>query len=672
MRIKATGGGLESLLVAPQTAPNMTLDLHLDASKGILTPAPAHAEETFTGDAGVAIHATLAAVSKGALDQQLRQFWSHQYDFITPQKVAESWDETSRTERLVMDGSARMGWGDAGNGTRRYQLDGVQVGWHSDFRRQPGPDSDAPFALGYPWFSEYRETVTLPGGGRGFSLSGANVDETLARSAIYRHAEIAGNRVTMVTRSRPLAAELPYAEAQAANDRLRALADGSVNIMLDNRQYATTPDDATALLATPAQAGEAGYQAHLDAYLATGDAAKGLAEAQRYVAAFPRSALALGARAMFEAAVGKELPATTDAAAALAIAADTNSAKAVTAYYKQKALEANQQGTRPVFLAWMKWGAAQNCARQHDYACTRQNAEAALALQPNLSMVYVLLANASKPEGRTANAVAIADRMIATAPKDADMQAVAGVIYCSVGQRAKGMAAFAASLAIMPNIVAYSNREQFLPRGDLAARKRDLDAVLKLEPATVEDKLALARWQGDAGDHMGQIATLQAVAASQAEGAEPDIALTIQIGAAYAAAGQADKARENFAEARGYAAGTRNSGWFNDLCYSAAKANFDLATALTDCTRALALLPKNAAVLDSLGFVQLRLGHLADAIATYDQVLAIDPAENHSLYGRGLAYLRHGDTMKGQADIAAALQVDAGIAAEFRGFGVVP
>jgi len=123
---------------------------------------------------------------------------------------------------------------------------------------------------------------------------------------------------------------------------------------------------------------------------------------------------------------------------------------------------------------------------------------------------------------------------------------------------------------------------------------------------------------------------------------------------------------------RGYATAMKNGGYFNSLCYSAATANFDLTTALADCNRAVALSPKSAAVLDSLGFVQLRLGHNAEAIAAYDQALGLAPREIHSLYGRGIAYLRQGDKARGQADLAAAVKLDAGVVETFKAMGITP
>ncbi len=43
-----------------------------------------------------------------------------------------------------------------------------------------------------------------------------------------------------------------------------------------------------------------------------------------------------------------------------------------------------------------------------------------------------------------------------------------------------------------------------------------------------------------------------------------------------------------------------------------------------------------------------------------------------SLYGRGIARLRLGQTAEGQADIAAATARDANVAARFAGYGVTP
>ena len=668
--LKTAQGALERLVVQSKTAPNSIYELHLDASQGVMAPATAHAEATFSGDAGNSLHIALTAIAASARDQQLRDFWTRQYDFITPAKVAQNWDEATRTYRLTMDGVAQMAWNDAGTPWRRYILDGVNVGWSPDYRREPGPNSDAPFTVDYPNYAEYRETVLLPNKGFGFSIAGNNVDTELAGVAIYRQTELSGNRVTMTARQRPIKREISVAEAETANDALRALADGTVNILVNFNRYQLTAADAQALLANRADNSESGFKLRLAAHLAQDDTKTGLAEAQRFATAFPKSADALEARAVFSAASGMDDVAKTDAAAALAIAPTSVNAKLVSAYYEMASQPPAAGEERPPFLIWRHSMMAEACRRDRDFGCARDNIEAALKIDPKSSMLYVALANMYRAEGRRADAAAIADRMVAFAPKDADMLAVAGVVYCSTGQCQKGLAAFARSIAAKPNITAYLNRIRYMPQSDLIARKRDIDAALALDPASLDALDAMAQWQKTAGDREGEVKTLQSLAARITAKEEASQGRAFRLGSIYARAGDAAKARENFAEFRGFAAATKNGGAFNSLCYTAAAINFDLDTALADCKRAVDLEPKNPAIIDSLAFVHFRLGHFAEAIAAYDRAIAIAPNIAPSLYVRGLAYIRQGEKAKGEADIAAATRADPNVAEAFRTMGV--
>ena len=57
---------------------------------------------------------------------------------------------------------------------------------------------------------------------------------------------------------------------------------------------------------------------------------------------------------------------------------------------------------------------------------------------------------------------------------------------------------------------------------------------------------------------------------------------------------------------------------------------------------------------DSRGFVYLKLGQFDKAAADYDAALKIDPKIATSLFGRGVARLKTGNSAAGNADIAAA------------------
>jgi tetratricopeptide (TPR) repeat protein len=114
----------------------------------------------------------------------------------------------------------------------------------------------------------------------------------------------------------------------------------------------------------------------------------------------------------------------------------------------------------------------------------------------------------------------------------------------------------------------------------------------------------------------------------------------------------------------------REPDYWNNRCWARATANRDLQQALADCNEALRLKPDEANTMDSRAFVYLRLDRLDEAIADYDAVLKINPKLPASLYGRGLARLRKGDTANGDADVGAAKAMQAGVAEEFARYGV--
>lgn len=111
---------------------------------------------------------------------------------------------------------------------------------------------------------------------------------------------------------------------------------------------------------------------------------------------------------------------------------------------------------------------------------------------------------------------------------------------------------------------------------------------------------------------------------------------------------------------------------YNDRCWARAIAMIDLDAALADCNTALRLVPGFSAALDSRAFLHLRREQFRDAIADYDAVLKDSPMNFYSLFGRGVAKLRLGDSTGGNADLSAAVAAQAGIREEFAAYGVTP
>lgn len=100
----------------------------------------------------------------------------------------------------------------------------------------------------------------------------------------------------------------------------------------------------------------------------------------------------------------------------------------------------------------------------------------------------------------------------------------------------------------------------------------------------------------------------------------------------------------------------------NERCWARGLSNQMLDDALKDCRKAIRRDGEQPAYLDSLGMVQLRLGHDAEAIKAYEQAIAQNPQSAWSRYGLGLAKIHSGQTDAGRADLAAARALDPDIA----------
>jgi tetratricopeptide (TPR) repeat protein len=109
---------------------------------------------------------------------------------------------------------------------------------------------------------------------------------------------------------------------------------------------------------------------------------------------------------------------------------------------------------------------------------------------------------------------------------------------------------------------------------------------------------------------------------------------------------------------------------YNARCWLRTLSGRNLAAARIDCDRAIEL-GVGAPAYDTRGLLNLKEGKFDAAFADYGT--AVDAGhEAHSLYGRGLAALRLGQTETGQADIAIATASDPQLAAAYQGYGVAP
>lgn len=100
--------------------------------------------------------------------------------------------------------------------------------------------------------------------------------------------------------------------------------------------------------------------------------------------------------------------------------------------------------------------------------------------------------------------------------------------------------------------------------------------------------------------------------------------------------------------------------------------NVELDAARQDCDRALEINTIDTAALAARGMLNLRTGADQEAWSDFDAAIFNGRREARTLYGRGIAARRLGRAREGNADIAAAEQLQPEITATFANFGVTP
>jgi tetratricopeptide (TPR) repeat protein/transglutaminase-like putative cysteine protease len=274
--VRAVGATLEPLTQTPQTAPAFESLVRLDASGGLDAAALVHGEALFRGDAAVLWDRTLTAGSHEEADRAQREYWRGRVNSLDAKQVSFGFDDAGRVLTMRMDGSATMDWA-KNEGVRDFSIADSSLGFSPDFKRDPGQQSDAPYAVNFPHFSKWTVVIILPHQGAGVGLLEAgDVDQTVAGVRYQRRTRIEGGAVTMVASEQSLVKEFAAVEVPAAAAALRQLNDYDVVVRVAASTTQSAGLDHDAELPPPTDA--AGYQLRAAAYLAKDDYAKAIAD----------------------------------------------------------------------------------------------------------------------------------------------------------------------------------------------------------------------------------------------------------------------------------------------------------------------------------------------------------------------------------------------------------
>ena len=233
--VTAAGSPLVGIVPDALDHPVQVVSLMLDASRGVDVPALASGEMRFHGRSGSDMRQTYAGYAQADRQRELRKLWRSTYDFVAPGKIVTADDPATGDFVVSMTGSATLEW-TRDQGTRWYEMDRSRLGWRFNAAREGQLNPDAPYAFDYPDWWTYRETIILPGEGKGFRVQGESVDQTVGDLyQFHRTVERDGGKVTVVAETKALARELPAERAARTRTQMTELAASGV--------YLRMPDD---------------------------------------------------------------------------------------------------------------------------------------------------------------------------------------------------------------------------------------------------------------------------------------------------------------------------------------------------------------------------------------------------------------------------------------------
>lgn len=651
LEIMTRGGGLVPMVAAPLDIPSYEVSAQFDATKGILTPAPAKLEAVYRGDTALGLNAIYSQLAAEARDQLLRTFWKEQYSFVEVKASNATFDKNKGELRLTMTGEAQIDWSDGS-----FTLEGSRLGYKADFKRPPGQFQNAPIRLGHPAYTKTTHTMILPAGfADENSKNSPDFSQTLAGTEYRRHAQIKANVLTVEASSRTLVPEVSYQQALADEKGLRDLFDHVAWVRVPNGYRPTDSDIAAQLATKPTTAREFISRGHLMLERMRIDDA--LADFNQALVLEPKNSLALANRGITHFWKGDITAAEKD----LDTASKINPRNAVV--FRARGVIAESRGEYraavDAFSTSLEIESNNGFSLSHRAQAYMQlgekdralaDATAALAIQPRAVDFRLFRANIYSSRQQKELALGDADWLVATMQDDGYAQVSAAAIYSRFGRRDDAAKAIDRALAIKPEAYIYLNRTRHRPKSDLAGRSADIQAALKLEPDNVDGMGLKAELLEERGEHLAAIELY-----SKAIAANPTFSwLKVRRGVAYSRIGRSEEATKDFAAIR---SSSPKAADLNGSCWIKATAGIALESALADCDAALRLSPGNSAYLDSRGLVLLRLGRFDESIADYNQAIAKTPRAL-SYMGRAMAWSRKGDAARAEADRQAAGKLD--------------
>ena len=306
--VQVSGAALEKLTIPPLDLPNIETNVIIDATAGLTSPAPARVELTLRGDAANALHQMIATVPPADLKKTLQSGLAGTLRGLEPGLVEAQFDDLTGQQQVTLAGSVFMGWTpQAATGLLQYAPDAGRLTANSDFKRDPGYGYDAPFAVPHPNYAKVVQTILLPQAGKGFSLVGGTIDQTIAGTQYKRTARLEKGSLIIESSARTVAEDFPASAAPSAREQLSDIIGVPLLIQAPKGFQAGEAELAIRLARTPTTAGA--YMDRGEAWFEKDEVDKALADYEMALKLRPNEPASLNGRCFARARAGKMLEA---------------------------------------------------------------------------------------------------------------------------------------------------------------------------------------------------------------------------------------------------------------------------------------------------------------------------------------------------------------------------
>lgn len=243
--VRTAGAALEPIVQTARTTPDAVVSIHFDASDGLDAKARVSGDFSMSGDAAATMHGQLANLPDDQRTQTLEGVWEGMVDGIEIETTDTRYDEVGNTLHFLATGKVQLAWTtSAGGRSLSVPNSGVEIAAAAEREEPFEAFKDQPYAINHPQYILGTVSITLPNGGEGFRLEGADVVVEAAGNRIERRTTLENGVVTMTGATRSLVPEVTAAQMAEARAQQANVVNGPVRVRAPANYRATEADRA--------------------------------------------------------------------------------------------------------------------------------------------------------------------------------------------------------------------------------------------------------------------------------------------------------------------------------------------------------------------------------------------------------------------------------------------